>query len=55
MSHIPQNITNMGRLAPSTKPFRKIALFGAGGTNIGHHILQALLKDPSFTVTVLAR
>jgi uncharacterized protein YbjT (DUF2867 family) len=45
----------MSRLAPTTKPFQKIALFGAGGTNIGHHILQALLKDPSFTVTVLAR
>jgi uncharacterized protein YbjT (DUF2867 family) len=45
----------MGHLTPSTKPFQKIALFGAGGTNIGHHILQALLKDLSFTITVLAR
>ena len=37
------------------KPFQKIAIFGAGGTNIGHHVLEALLKDHSFTVTVLAR
>ena len=45
----------MGPLAPSMKPFQKIAIFGAGGTNIGHHVLEALLKDHSFTVTVLAR
>jgi uncharacterized protein YbjT (DUF2867 family) len=45
----------MGRLASSTKPLHKIAIFGAGGTNIGHHVLEALVKEPNFTVTVLAR
>jgi uncharacterized protein YbjT (DUF2867 family) len=45
----------MDPLAPSTKPFQRIAIFGAGGTNIGHHVLEALIKDPSFTVTVLVR
>lgn len=35
--------------------FHKIALFGAGGTNIGFHIAQTLSSDPAFTVTILAR
>ncbi|KAK5123525.1 hypothetical protein LTR85_002563 [Meristemomyces frigidus] len=35
--------------------YKNIAVFGAGGSNIGHHILQALVADGSFTVTVLAR
>jgi hypothetical protein len=54
-SHTPKHITSMGPLAPSMKPFQKIAIFGAGGTNIGHHVLEALVKDPGFTVTVLVR
>jgi len=45
----------MGRLAPSTKPLHKIAIFGAGGTNIGHHVLEALVKEPDFAITVLPR
>lgn len=32
-----------------------IALFGAGGTNIGHHIIQALVKDGKYNTTVIAR
>ena len=36
-------------------PFQNILLFGAGGTTIGHHILQALVEDGTFHVTVLAR
>lgn len=33
----------------------KIALFGAGGTNIGYHLIRAFLADGSYNVTVLAR
>ncbi|KAK5723522.1 hypothetical protein LTR15_005220 [Elasticomyces elasticus] len=35
--------------------FRKIMLYGGGGSNIGHHILQALAADSTFCTTVLAR
>ena len=35
--------------------FSNILLFGAGGTNIGQHVLQALVSDGAFNVTVLAR
>lgn len=35
--------------------FKNIILFGAGGSTIGPHILQALVEDGSFNVTVLAR
>ena len=35
--------------------FENILLFGAGGTNIGHHILQSLIRDGKFNVSVLAR
>lgn len=38
----------------SPAPFRKILLIGATGS-IGQHILQALLTDPSLTITVLTR
>lgn len=42
-------------MGSTTSPFRNITVFGAGGTNIGYHIVQALAADPTFTVTVLAR
>ena len=35
--------------------FKNVVLFGAGGTRIGHHILQALEANGRFKVTVLAR
>ena len=35
--------------------FRNIMLYGGGGNNIGHHILQALARDSTFKTTVLAR
>ncbi|KAK5745444.1 hypothetical protein LTR17_001314 [Elasticomyces elasticus] len=35
--------------------FRNIMLYGGGGSNIGHHILQALAADSTFCTTVLAR
>lgn len=35
---------------------RKIAIYGAGGDNIGHHILENLLSKPNqFDVSVIAR
>ncbi|GAB1739847.1 hypothetical protein NU219Hw_g4781t1 [Hortaea werneckii] len=33
----------------------KITLFGAGGTNIGYHLIRAFLADGAYHVTVLAR
>ncbi|KIW44906.1 hypothetical protein, variant [Exophiala oligosperma] len=37
-------------------PLRNVVVFGAGGTNIGHHLVKALLSQPeSFTVTIIAR
>ncbi|KAI6802130.1 hypothetical protein KC367_g8196 [Hortaea werneckii] len=33
----------------------KVALFGAGGTNIGYHLIRTFLADDTFEVTVLAR
>ncbi|KAI6803291.1 hypothetical protein KC332_g15111 [Hortaea werneckii] len=33
----------------------KVTLFGAGGTNIGYHLIRAFLADGAFQVTVLAR
>lgn len=36
-------------------PYRDIALYGAGGDTIGHHILHALLANSSFVVTIIAR
>lgn len=35
--------------------FQNIILFGAGGNNIGHHILNSLVEDGTFNVSVLAR
>lgn len=35
--------------------FHNVVVFGAGGSNIGFHIVQALSNDKEFTVTVLAR
>ncbi len=35
--------------------FRNIIIFGAGGNKIGNYVLNALVDDGSFTVTVLAR
>lgn len=35
--------------------FRNIMIFGAGGTNIGHHLVHALVDDGNFNVSVLAR
>ncbi|KAK4959020.1 hypothetical protein LTR10_003819 [Elasticomyces elasticus] len=35
--------------------FRNIMLYGGGGSNIGHHILQALAADSTFCTTILAR
>lgn len=32
-----------------------VVLFGAGGSNIGHHLLEALVSDGTFNVSVLAR
>ena len=32
-----------------------VALFGAGGTNIGYHLIRAFLANGTFQVTVLAR
>lgn len=35
---------------------RNIAIYGAGGNNIGHHILKALASQPAhFSVSVIAR
>ena len=40
----------------STKPLRNITVFGAGGSNIGHHLVKALLAKPDqFTVSIIAR
>lgn len=39
----------------ASSALRNIAIFGAGGHNIGHHILLALLANPAFKVTVIAR
>ncbi|KAK5171966.1 uncharacterized protein LTR77_003603 [Saxophila tyrrhenica] len=39
----------------SASPFKNVLLFGAGGDRIGYHVLNALTKDGSFNVTVLAR
>ncbi|KIV88049.1 hypothetical protein PV10_08979 [Exophiala mesophila] len=40
----------------SAKPFNKVTVFGAGGTNIGHHLVKALLSRPGiFTVSIIAR
>ncbi|KAM0719499.1 hypothetical protein Q7P37_003628 [Cladosporium fusiforme] len=35
--------------------FKNILLFGAGGTSIGSYLLDALIEDGTFHVTVLAR
>lgn len=35
--------------------FENIALFGADGSNIGHHVLQALVNNITFSVTMIAR
>ena len=35
--------------------FKNVVLFGAGGTTIGHHILQALVVDGDFDVTAIIR
>jgi hypothetical protein len=36
--------------------FRNVAVFGAGGTNIGHHLLKVLAAKPDlFTVSVISR
>ncbi|KAK6396413.1 hypothetical protein LTR65_009497 [Meristemomyces frigidus] len=35
--------------------FKNIAIFGAGGSNIGYHVLQALVNDGNYNVTVIAR
>ena len=35
--------------------YRSVALYGAGGDSIGHHILQALLANSQFTITIIAR
>ncbi len=35
--------------------FKNILLFGAGGSRIGGYILEALIADGSFNVTVLTR
>jgi uncharacterized protein YbjT (DUF2867 family) len=35
---------------------RNVAIFGAGGNNVGHHVLKTLLSQPDhFNVSVLAR
>jgi len=35
---------------------RNIVVFGAGGTNIGHHVVKALAAKPeSFNVSIIAR
>ncbi|EXJ64300.1 hypothetical protein A1O7_00636 [Cladophialophora yegresii CBS 114405] len=40
----------------SANHFKNVTVFGAGGTNIGHHIVKALLSKPDlFAVTILAR
>jgi len=39
----------------TTMAYKNILVFGAGGTNIGPHILQALIQDGSYHVSVLAR
>lgn len=40
----------------STEPLRNITIFGAGGTNIGHHLVKALLSRPgTFNVSIIAR
>ncbi|OCT53748.1 nmrA-like family protein [Cladophialophora carrionii] len=40
----------------SANHFKNVTVFGAGGTNIGHHIVKALSSKPDlFTVTILAR
>ena len=40
----------------SSSALRNIIIYGAGGNNIGHHVLQNLLSKPDqFTVSVLAR
>ncbi|KAK5120688.1 hypothetical protein LTR85_006046 [Meristemomyces frigidus] len=35
--------------------FNNIAVFGAGGSNIGYHVLQALVANGGYHVTVVAR
>ncbi|KAK5046627.1 hypothetical protein LTR84_007388 [Exophiala bonariae] len=36
--------------------YRRVAVFGAGGTNIGHHVVKALASKPDlFTVEIIAR
>ncbi|KAK5209497.1 hypothetical protein LTR99_007741 [Exophiala xenobiotica] len=40
----------------SEAPLRNVVVFGAGGTNIGHHIVKALATKPeSFNVSIIAR
>ncbi|KAK5163144.1 uncharacterized protein LTR77_010928 [Saxophila tyrrhenica] len=44
-------------MAPTTDssgPFKNIALLGAGGSNIGSYIAQALSKGLAFTTTIIA-
>ncbi|EXJ95291.1 saccharopine dehydrogenase [Capronia coronata CBS 617.96] len=37
-------------------PLKNVAVFGAGGTNIGHHVVKALASNPDeFTVSIIAR
>ncbi|KIW15389.1 hypothetical protein PV08_05435 [Exophiala spinifera] len=37
-------------------PLRNVVVFGAGGTNIGHHVVKALLAQPeSFNVSIISR
>lgn len=39
----------------SSIPYKNIALYGIGGSNIGSYILDALLKDGSYNLTIIAR
>jgi len=38
-----------------TSQLHKVLLVGAGGTNIGHHIANALSKDASFKLSIISR
>lgn len=39
----------------SNHQLRKVLVIGAGGTNIGHHVANALASDPSFELSILSR
>jgi uncharacterized protein YbjT (DUF2867 family) len=38
-----------------TPQLQKVLIVGAGGTNIGHHIANALSKDSSFELSIISR